>query len=373
MNQDLNSVGGKLFIYPIKWCGYIVQIGYVTSSLIILAHVIWYFAARKVLSVPPNIYLRNYIILPAIGLFALNWVVDLCVRSQRVSLFKKEFLSLSVFVIFSLYLSVTHDIAKVLLGSFILPIFVSTIFVDIKITRRIFWMSVAALLCFGTSKYFAGTLDSNMVMQIFVACFMIICSYLLAKILIVYGHENLVALVDADLQQRYMQEQLKRDPFTGLFNKKTFDTELTKSMEECSAFNKTLSLAMIDIDRFKGVNDLYGHIVGDKVLLYLTNSLKTIQTDTIRAFRIGGDEFAILLLGYNAEEAYRICDGLRIGLASASFQELKNNKVTFSCGIVCKTPNMVSPKMFLTAADSALYGAKNNGRNQVVIHQESIK
>lgn len=372
MELDFNRVGGKAFMQPIKWCRYIVHVGYITSALMILAHVIWYFAARNVLAWPPNIYLRNYIILPAIGFFMLNWLVDLCIRCPCFSLFQKEFLSLALFVIFSLYLSMTHDIAKVLLGSFILPIFVSTIFADVRITRRIFWMSIAALLWFGTSKYLSGTLDSNMVMQIFVACFMFLCSYLLAKILICNGNDNLAALMNSDYQQRYMQEQLKLDPFTGLLNRKTFDADLTKFMEECSAHSKPLALAMIDIDHFKCVNDLYGHTVGDQVLLYLANILKAIQADNIHAFRIGGEEFAILFLDCDAEEAYRICEGLRIGMESASLQEIEKSKVTFSCGIACKTPNNVSSKFFITAADSALYSAKNNGRNQVVIYHDSI-
>lgn len=263
MNNVSNSDYGKTFMQPLKWCGHIVNVGYMTAALMILAHVIWYFASRNVLAWPPNIYLKNYIILPAIGFFALNFLVDMCVRSPRFSLFRKEYLSLSLFVVFSLYLSLTHDIAKVLLCSFMLPIFVSTIFANIKITRRIFWTSIVALLLFGVKKYFAGNLDSDIVMQIFVSCFMFLCSYLLAKILIRNGNDNLAALVNSDNQQQYMQEQLKLDPFTGLFNRKTFDAELNTFMEECSVTNKSLSLAMLDIDHFKCVNDLYGHAVGD--------------------------------------------------------------------------------------------------------------
>ncbi len=180
-----------------KWCRYIVNAGHSTAILIVLAHVIWYFAARSVLAWPPDVYLRDYIILPAIGFSILNSSVGICIRSTRVPLPVKEQLSLSLFVIYSLYLSLTHDIAKVLLCSYILPIFASTIFSNVKLTRRIFFMSLIAVFLSGIKMYFAGTLDSDMFMEIFVACFMFLSSYLLAKILIRYGRDNLAAIKDS--------------------------------------------------------------------------------------------------------------------------------------------------------------------------------
>jgi diguanylate cyclase (GGDEF)-like protein len=73
---------------------------------------------------------------------------------------------------------------------------------------------------------------------------------------------------------------------------------------------------MIDIDDFKAINDCYGHAMGDRVLLHFSNSLKAIQTDDVRAFRMGGDEFSILFKGCDSEEASRICETLRAHLQS---------------------------------------------------------
>ncbi|MGE4415513.1 MAG: hypothetical protein AB7D08_09355 [Bacteroidales bacterium] len=162
MDKGLDCERDKEYIEPIKWCRYIVNTGYVTASLIILAHVIWYFAARSVvLALSPDDYLRNYIVLPAIGLFALTFLADLFVRSPRFSLVVKEYLPPTLFVIFSFYLSMTHDIARVLLASFILPIFASTIFLNVKITRWIFWISDLAVMLVGVKLYFSGKLDSK--------------------------------------------------------------------------------------------------------------------------------------------------------------------------------------------------------------------
>ena len=182
MDKGLDSDRDRTYIEPIKWCRYIVTTAYVTVALIILAHVIWYFAAQTILAHSSDVYLWDYIILPAIGLFSLTFLADLFVRSPRFSLVSKEYISLTLFIIFSFYLSLTHNIARVLLASFILPIFASTVFLNVKITRWTFWISSLAVLLVGVKIYFSGKLDSNIIMQIFVVCFMFLCSYLLAKV-----------------------------------------------------------------------------------------------------------------------------------------------------------------------------------------------
>lgn len=372
MDKDIDCERDKEYIEPIRWCRYIVNTGYATAALMTLAHVIWYFAARSVLARSPDDYLRNYIVLPAIGLFALTFFADLFVRSQRFSLVSKEYLSLTLFVIFSFYLSLTHDIARVLLASFILPIFASTIFLNVKITRWIFWISSLAVLLVGVKIYLSGKLDSNMLMQIFVVCFMFLCSYLLAKVLILYGRDNLRTLMLFDNKQQNMQEQLKLDPFTGLNNRKTFDDYLPRLVEKCQNTQKSLSLAMIDIDHFKSVNDLCGHAMGDRVILYLSQTLKNIQNENIRAFRIGGDEFSILFEGCSTEETYRICEAVRTQMESCPLRTANDERVTLSCGVVCTDPENADLEMLKNAADSALYAAKNNGRNQVVIYNDLV-
>lgn len=372
MKEDTDNNRGKTFVVPIKWCHNIIKIGYIIVALIIIAHGIWYFAARSILAHSPAVYLRNYIILSGIGLFALALLVDLLVRSRRFSLFVKENLSLSLIIVISFYLCMTHEIAKVLLGSFILPIFASTIFSNVKLTRRMFWMSSVAVLITGVFHYFTGKLDSDMIMQIFVACFMFACAYLLSKVLIRYGHDNLATLTNYDNEQQYMQEQLKLDPFTGLYNRKTFDDYLPKFMEECQNEDVLISMAMIDVDNFKNVNDLNGHPMGDRVLLYLSEILKRVQVENIHAFRMGGDEFSILFKGFDAEQSYRICEALRTQMESCPLRATDKRRITFSCGIACIHPKNADLNMFVKAADSALYAAKNSGRNRVVIYRDAV-
>lgn len=358
---------------PFKWCRYIVTAGYLTVGAMAMAHIIWYFAARKILAWPADVYLWNYIVYPTIGLFLLTLAADLLIRSDRVRLIAKECISLSLFLIFSFYLCLTHRIATVLLGSFSLSIFASCIFANIFITRLTFWMSSFSLMITGLKIYYEGKLDNDMIMEIFVAYCILLCSYLLAKALIKSGHDSLAALINSRNQQLCMQEQLKLDPFTGLYNKKTFDELLPQLMEECRNSNMCLSLAIIDVDDFKRVNDVYGHTTGDKTLLHLARILNSNRYESIYTFRIGGDEFAIIFKNYCVKEAYRVCDGMRSVMESSLLHDVGEIHVTFSCGLACMNLHDTKPIEILKAADSALYIAKRNNRNKVVVYEGSIQ
>lgn len=368
MDQDLDFSEAGTVIMPIKWCRYLVYSGYAAVAMITLAHIVWYFAAQSILASPPEVYLRRYIVLPAIGLLALNLLVDFLVRLSCVPLWAKEYLVLMFFTAISFYLSSTHKIATVLLGTFTMSVFASTIFTNIKMTRRIFLMNSAALVSSGIILLKGGNGDGNVLMSIFVGWDILFCSYLLAKVMILNGHNNLMSLMHLYYLKENMQEQLKLDPFTGLYNRGTFDACLSRMVEECRNANICLSLAVIDVDEFKRVNDVYGHAAGDRVLLHLAQILKSNGNEDINSFRIGGEEFAILFRGYCIEEAYKTCERMRSVMESSSPNQIEKNIITFSCGLACLDLRHAGSEELLRAADVALYEAKNHGRNRIVIY-----
>ncbi len=368
MNQDDNIP----FRNPKQWCHYIIVVGYMIVGLILLAHVLWYFAARNILAHPPNEYLWNYIIWPTLGLLALVGLANVLVHSRHFPIFFKEWISLSLFTAISLYLCLSHGIARILMASFMLPIFASTIFANIKLSRLIFWGSIGSLFLIGGTLFLTSQLDNDMIMQIFVACFMCTCAYLLSKVMVKYGRANLIALTNYGIEHQRMREQIKKDTFTELYSRKTFDEYLAESIEECQERKVYLSLAMIDIDDFKTVNDRYGHAMGDRVLLYFSNVLKAMQADNIHAFRMGGDEFAILFNACDYDEARRICESLQAQLQAFPKRSMDEKSISFSCGIVSANQTNIDEKSFVKAADEALYAAKNNGKNQIFISRVDI-
>lgn len=198
----------------IKWCRYIVNIGYICVALITFGHVAWYLGARDYLVNPPDIYLKYFIIAPTIGTFALNLLADLLVRSVRVPIQAKEYLCSFIIVIYSFYLVMAHDIAVVLLCTFMLSIFISAIFSKVQITRWVFLASMFCVMLFGVKMYVTGNMDSRMIMQIYITCLLFVGSYLMAKMLIEHYHDNLAAITssheEADKNElAFLQAQIK--------------------------------------------------------------------------------------------------------------------------------------------------------------------
>ena len=159
---------------------------------------------------------------------------------------------------------------------------------------------------------------------------------------------------------------LKIEPMTGLYNKKTLNEALDVKINNYKQYGRDAYLVMIDLDFFKSVNDTYGHDVGDKVLITLANLLKDKTSGKGSAFRFGGEEFCILYDKYDLEKVKQLTEDIRVSFGSIKFPCLDNNSKTLSAGIT-RIKEGDSPRTFLKRADEALYTSKQNGRNQVTI------
>jgi diguanylate cyclase (GGDEF)-like protein len=157
------------------------------------------------------------------------------------------------------------------------------------------------------------------------------------------------------------------DELTQIDNRARFNILFDKAIEESKKDQSDLSIILLDIDNFKQVNDSYGHAAGDKVLkLFTTLILDNIRT--IDSFsRWGGEEFVLLLSGTALEDAKTIAEHLRLIIEKYDFGI--NNKLTCSFGVTVAHDSDTSESLF-ERVDKALYQAKNNGRNRVVIINE---
>lgn len=168
----------------------------------------------------------------------------------------------------------------------------------------------------------------------------------------------------------FMYAQTKQmsvtDPLTRLFNRRHFEVEFEREYKRANRYKNNLSIAIIDIDYFKKINDTYGHLCGDYVLkeiAYLMNK-NFRQTDTI--FRYGGEEFVVILTETPKETAHIPMERLRKLVENHTFRfKGQEIKVTISVGINSKT-DYESAFDMLEDADKALYEAKKSGRNRVV-------
>ena len=155
-----------------------------------------------------------------------------------------------------------------------------------------------------------------------------------------------------------------RDEKTQVYNHRFFMNLFELEFEKAKRGRQKLSLAVIDIDFFKKINDTYGHLFGDKILYELAQNLqKTIRKYDVLA-RFGGEEFFVLLPGASKRTAKIAANRIRAGVLKDSF--LKKYKLTVSIGVTEYSSKDTIKKM-IKRADKALYEAKKNGRDRVEV------
>ena len=163
------------------------------------------------------------------------------------------------------------------------------------------------------------------------------------------------------LKKEELEKIAITDRLTGLYNRVMFDKVISDELEKSKRYKRTFGLIMLDIDFFKDINDTYGHLVGDDVLIEFTNILKrhTRSSDTI--IRWGGEEFIILSLEVNKEALMTLAEHIRKQVQEHDFKTVGKKTVSLGLTLNKKTDNINS---ILQRADQALYLSKNSGRNK---------
>ena len=184
-------------------------------------------------------------------------------------------------------------------------------------------------------------------------------------------NENLSQkLTEIEALQIKLKEETIRDPLTGLYNRRFLQETLSREIAHANRASIPLSLAMIDLDRFKKINDTYGHAIGDLFLISLGNLLaqKTRSSDV--SCRYGGEEFVIVMPAASLEEAAQRIEQLRVEFSAIKI-DVGNGKIciTLSAGVAGYPMHGDNDKSLLDAVDRALYAAKAAGRNCVVVAQ----
>ncbi len=181
-----------------------------------------------------------------------------------------------------------------------------------------------------------------------------------------------VAQLEKDVD-RY-KELSNRDGLTNLYNHRYFHQIIQREVERSRRYNHPLALLMIDIDNFKKINDIFGHLSGDIVL----NKLSEVFINAIRCvdliFRYGGEEFTVLLPETSKEEAKNSAERLRVLVEESQFNVLENKKasLTISIGISELSEDAKDKQNFIHCADQALFEAKRLGKNRVCVWEEDL-
>lgn len=168
-----------------------------------------------------------------------------------------------------------------------------------------------------------------------------------------------------------LEDKSQRDGLTGAYNRTYFDETLRREFNLSTQYNLPLTVAIIDLDHFKHVNDTYGHVAGDSLLATVVKTIfdQIRQDDTLS--RYGGEEFALILPGTPLSAARNLIARLKDSVAAISYKFDSNSiiHITASIGVASYYENAASfhdAKDLIKAADSALYAAKHAGRNQII-------
>lgn len=163
------------------------------------------------------------------------------------------------------------------------------------------------------------------------------------------------------------------DPLTGLYNRRNLDVHLEREFLRAKRYKNDLSIAVIDIDFFKKVNDTHGHLCGDYVLKEVAYLILETFRKTDLIFRYGGEEFVALLTETPLERALIPLERLRKSVEDYPFSYNGNPiKVTISIGVNDNKDNIENAGSFLDRADKALYYAKEHGRNRIITSDSII-
>lgn len=179
---------------------------------------------------------------------------------------------------------------------------------------------------------------------------------------------RVLQMVEVFVHQVNLVDDMERDQLTSLLNRKSFNVYYQSQLDRlASKSDSLLWLAVMDIDHFKRVNDTYGHLYGDEVLLHFSRLMEQNFRYKDIPFRFGGEEFVLLLETSGIDDVQPVLDRFRKVVESYDFPGV--GKVTVSIGYT-KCEQNTLPTTLIDHADKALYFAKENGRNRVVSYNE---
>lgn len=319
-------------------------------------------------------YWLSYILLPS----SINLVTTLATRAIVYSSMCDRVKNLAVIFCLVVYCLVTatfHGFFLMTSTTFVLPVAVSVMFDDIHVVRFASITSAAGMiLSLFTAELYDGTWTigerwgyTGVTSLIFIMVFHTICC-----VLIRYGEEKKEVMQHNAMLNEEMRQALKIDSMTGLYNHTEFYKRLDSYCRQFRNRKDCLTVAVLDVDHFKKVNDTFGHENGDAALIQIASVLKNICCQTGHAFRYGGEEFAVIFRHEAEKEALEILERVRTAVNALRFESMPDMQIGISCGIYEYMGETMDAQEIFARADKALYRAKQTGRNKCVCHSQAI-
>ena len=183
-----------------------------------------------------------------------------------------------------------------------------------------------------------------------------------------FGDAAALALDNAEIRAR-LELQARTDALTGLLNHSVFYEQLLHALQESSRLHSPVAVLMLDIDDFKHVNDVHGHAVGDELLGFLAEVLRATVRPDDTICRLGGEEFAVVMVGCTEENALTVADRIKRRLAESEFPGV--GRLAVSVGLALGPEHAMNPRELAACAEAAMMTAKAQGKNRVVLYSDT--
>lgn len=344
-----------------------------------LLHTYWVIVLVSVLIASANLFMTplplgkyalSYIVWPTAILVALLLVSECLIRKSPRSVFEL-WMIVSATGIATTLAAVHADLSE-LNVVFILPLLASSFFFKEQLISFAFVLATAAYLTL--TQVHPDYFERASVIGLLTMLTELALTALIALTIMRRGRELFLNLRESleqkqDLMVRnaHMEKLTKVDPLTGLYNHRSFHEFLEDLIAQCDRQEFPLFLAVLDIDNFKKVNDVFGHRTGDLVLRWVATKLQENVKPDDFVSRYGGEEFAILFTDQTGATAFQLVERIREAIAAEPHAELGGANVSVSVGLHRYRQGM-GKEAFFEGADASLYQAKRSGKNRVVIY-----
>lgn len=318
-----------------------------------------------------GLYMLEYIFIPMVIQIIILVVCYFMIKADNISNEKKNYVVIGLIFVSIGVISFTYYSILPLIMLPSLTIVATALFADQSLTV---WsgVAVAILTAIDMVRYHFEYTDRvaglNWVgaLSIFLLLIILLC----VMVVIVNTHTKALmsSIMGSYNRQVTLMSELMIDPMTGLYNRRSFEESLEKEIESVEQTGVKSYVTIFDIDHFKDVNDTYGHSNGDIVIKALCKMMKEKSKDMGLAFRYGGEEFVILFHDAELSKVMNVVEDIRTEFRCYYFHFMNKDGITCSCG-VAEYIKGESSKAWFNRADSALYQAKESGRNRTVISE----
>ena len=359
-----------------KWQKKIQRSSWFAFSIVVIVELIVFVCYICLGALKPNgifPYLLVRICLPGgVNLVAL-WVTRWIVASPKFSVEYKNYAVCISILVLCTVTSVAHNYYYIIWMVPSIALFYSTLFHSNRILTATYVGTIFSTFFSMTANIIEGNFDTMAsVSYCIITIGLFTCGFYVSRLIIKHHKIQLEYTYQELEKKQLLLEQLDIEPMTRLYNRKAFDRNMQEILSNTESITNdeknNVWLLVFDLDYFKSINDTYGHINGDKVLLAVASVLERQMRNVGRVYRYGGEEFTALTHICNKEEILAVADSIRKEIQSLRFEFASQKEITISVGIAPYRKNFTAEK-WMEKADDALYYSKRNGRNQIKIYQ----